>query len=459
MSCTDDTRVGSDPTGRMIRADGELTRAADARHPRRLVPSPQGPPRDGVVPAVPTARSTRPAVELRPSPTGRVDGRDWRRGLDRPDLDGDDPDRPLRVAIIAPPWVPVPPPAYGGTEAVLDCLARGLQAAGHEVLLFATGDSTCPVPTRWVREEAAGTVNAGAATELHHVVHAYQAVQEWGADIVHDHTLTGPIYARDLDIPVITTNHGPFAGELGDYYRAIAGRVPVIAISHHHAASAGDLRVAAVIHHGLDVDAVPIGSGDGGYALFLGRMNADKGVHTAADVARRAGIPLKIAAKLREPAELDYFQQYVEPLLGDGVEYLGEVGGAAKQELIGNAMCLLNPIAWPEPFGMVMIEALAAGTPVIATPHGSVPELVIDGVTGFIRDDIDGLVDALRSVHTLDRTACRRDAAERFSTERMVADHVQAYRAAIAGQRFRRRRHGVARPQPAGAAAVDGVRA
>jgi glycosyltransferase involved in cell wall biosynthesis len=432
MSCTDDsTRALSDA--------GDLVRVAETRHPRRLAPSPPGPSRDGLrAPLAPLG--TRPGLVRTTTPA-------------RPD----DRDHPLRVAIIAPPWVPVPPPAYGGTEAVLDCLARGMDAAGHEVLLFTTGDSTCPVPSKWIRDAAAGTVNASAATELHHVVHAYRAVQEWGADIVHDHTLTGPIYARELDVPVVTTNHGPFAGELGDYYRAIAGRVPIIAISHHHARSAGDLRVAAVIHHGLDVDAVPVGSGDGGYALFLGRMNADKGVHTAIEIARRAGVPLKIAAKLREPAELEYFETRVKPLLGGDIEYVGEVGGALKQDLIGRAMCLLNPIAWPEPFGMVMIEALAAGTPVVATAHGSVPEIVIDGVTGFIRDDLDELVEAVQSLHLLDRATCRRDAVVRFSTERMVAEHVEAYRAVIAGHRFRRRRHGAARPS--GAVTADGARA
>jgi hypothetical protein len=172
----------------------------------------------------------------------------------------------VKVAIIAPPWVPVPPPAYGGTEAVLDNLARGLQAAGHDVLLYATGDSTCEVPLRWTLERAAGTV-ATATTELHHVIHAYEDVLASGADVVHDHTLVGPVYALRFDAPVVTTNHGPFDGELGDLYRAVGGSVPVIAISHHHASTAKDVPIAAVIHHGVDVDAFPHGAGDGGYVL------------------------------------------------------------------------------------------------------------------------------------------------------------------------------------------------
>ena len=141
----------------------------------------------------------------------------------------------MRIAIVTPPWVPVPPPAYGGTESVLDTLARGLQIAGHDVLLFATGDSTCPVPTRWARPSAAGTVGTGSATELHHVVHAYDEIIDWDADLVHDHTLVGPVYAGRYELPVVTTNHGPFEGELGDFYRAIGDTVPIIALSRPHA--------------------------------------------------------------------------------------------------------------------------------------------------------------------------------------------------------------------------------
>lgn len=333
----------------------------------------------------------------------------------------------MRIAIIAPPWVPVPPPAYGGTEAVLDCLARGLRAAGHDVLLFATGDSTCAVPTRWVCERAAGTVSTGAATELRHVVHAYGAVREWGAQVVHDHTLVGPVYAERFDLPVVTTNHGPFEGELHDYYRAIARSVPIIAISEHHARTAGDVPVAAVIHHGLDVDSFPLGDGSGGYALFLGRMSPDKGVDAAARIARIAGVPLMIAAKMREPAEHSYFEEHIAPLLGDGVSYVGEVGGQDKLDLLAGAACLLNPLAWPEPFGMVMIEALACGTPVVATPCGSVPELIADGETGFIRESETDLAAAVRRAPALDRSRCRKEASERFSSERMVADHLALY--------------------------------
>jgi glycosyltransferase involved in cell wall biosynthesis len=334
----------------------------------------------------------------------------------------------------------------------LDSLARGLGAAGHDVLLFATGDSACPVPTRWARPTAAGTVAIGPAAELHHVIHAYHAALEFGADVVHDHTLVGPVYAQRFDIPVVTTNHGPFDSELGDYYRAICDSVAIIAISGHQASTARDTKVAAVIHHGVDVDAFPLGEGDGGYALFLGRMTPDKGVHTAARVAREAGLPLRIAAKMREPAELDYFKSEVAPLLSDGVEYVGEVGGRNKLDLLAGARCLLNPMAWPEPFGMVMIEALACGTPVVATSAGSAPELITDGVTGFLRDEPRHLAAALSRIDEIDRGRCRTEAAHRFSIKRMVRDHLEVYAACIAsstktsavGVGFDDRRHGSA---------------
>jgi glycosyltransferase involved in cell wall biosynthesis len=338
----------------------------------------------------------------------------------------------MRIAVIAPPWVPVPPPAYGGTETVLDNLCRGLMSAGHDVLLVTTGDSTCPVPIHATCPQAAGTEAAFVATELHHVVRAYDAVAAWGADVVHDHTLVGPLHGERLGIPVVTTNHGPFEGELGELYRAIGASVPIIAISHHQAGTAHPSAIAAVIHHGVDVERFPFGQGDGGYALFLGRMNPDKGVATAIRVARAAGMPLRIAAKCRERPERAYFETEVAPLLGDDVEYLGEVGGAAKAELLAGARCLLNPIAWPEPFGMVMIEAMACGTPVVATPCGSVPELVTDGVTGFVRSGEEGLAEALARVGDLERAACRAEAEQRFSTSRMVDEHVAVYESVAA---------------------------
>lgn len=332
----------------------------------------------------------------------------------------------MKIAMIAPPWVPVPPVAYGGTEAVVDQLCRGLVAAGHEVTLFATGDSTCPVRTEWVYEEAQGHQMGNAAVELRHLLHAYDRVGDF--DIVHDHTLVGPVRAAAAgNLPVVTTNHGPFNDELNAIYREIAPFVPVIAISQRQALGAGDIEIAKVIHHGVDPLQFPVGPGSGDYLLFLGRMAPSKGVDLAARAAREAGVPLVIAAKMREPAEHEYFEARVRPLLGSSVEYIGEVAFDQKVELLADARALLNPIQWEEPFGMVMIESLACATPIITFPLGAAPEIVDHGVTGYLCGSADALPAAIDAVDSLDRAACRLAVLQRFSTARMVAEHVELY--------------------------------
>jgi len=332
---------------------------------------------------------------------------------------------------VAPPSVPVPPPEYGGTELVVDHLARGLVAAGHEVSLFATGDSTCPVERHWVLERAVGTL-ANPADELAHVQAAYAELA--GCDVIHDHTVLGPLWAvaNDIRTPVVVTAHGEFTPELTELYRTVGDRVAVVAISEHHRSTAPSVPVAAVIHHGIDVERIPVGAGDGGYVLFLGRMNPDKGVHRAIQVARAAGKKLLIAAKMWEPDEHRYFAECVEPLLDEDAVYVGQVGGAAKAALLGAAEALVNPIRWPEPFGLVMIEALATGTPVLTFAEGAAPEIVEHGRTGFVCRDDDEMADLLRRVGELDRAACRASVEARFSTARMVADHVALYRRLLA---------------------------
>jgi glycosyltransferase involved in cell wall biosynthesis len=332
----------------------------------------------------------------------------------------------VHVGLIAPPWIPVPPPAYGGTEAVLDVLARALAAAGHPVLLVTTGDSTCPVARSWVLPVAPGVATGGTDVELRHVAHAYEAVAD--ADVVHDHTLIGPLWGgRREGQPVVTTNHGPFDEVLLPLYRQVCRSAAVVAISHHHAQTAVGVDVAAVIHHGVDLAGLRPGTGDGGYAAFLGRMHPHKGVLVAIEAARRAGVPLRIAAKMSEPQEQEYFEAAVAPLLGGPIEYVGELGGEDKMALLGGAMCLLDPVEWPEPFGMVVVESLACGTPVVATPRGSLPELVDHGRTGFLAEGIADLAAAVVAAADLDRSACRAAAEQRFSPSRLAADHLALY--------------------------------
>jgi glycosyltransferase involved in cell wall biosynthesis len=331
----------------------------------------------------------------------------------------------MDIALIAPPWLPVPAPAYGGTEAVVDELARGLQAAGHQVLLVAHPDSACPVPRASVIPAEDSVRMGRASIELENAIGAYDLVQH--SDVVHDHTLAGPIYsARFPNLPVVTTNHGPFSRTMNAVYGAAVPRVGLVAISKSHA-STTHLPIDAVVYHGVNVEDFPVGSGDGGYVALLGRMAPDKGVHRAIAIARAAGIPLKIAAKMREPREEAYFDEFVRPHLGDDVVFLGEVDAAGKRELLASARALLNPISWAEPFGMAMLEALACGTPVVGCPQGAAPEIVEHGLTGFLSDDDAELVTGLLSLDRIDRGVCRQRAHERFSVERMVDGYVRVY--------------------------------
>jgi glycosyltransferase involved in cell wall biosynthesis len=212
------------------------------------------------------------------------------------------------------------------------------------------------------------------------------------------------------------------------HFGAIADRVPIIAISHAQRRSAPNLPIATVIHHGVNVDDFPCGTGRGDYLLFLGRMSPDKGVHHAIAVARKAHKPLLIAAKMWEPEERRYFAEHIEPQLDDDVVYLGSVGGSRKLDLLGQAIALVNPICWPEPFGLVMIEALACGTPVLAFNEGSVPEIVEHGRTGFICADEDDMVRCVGRLAEIDRLGCRTNVARRFSTKTFIARHLDLYR-------------------------------
>ena len=332
----------------------------------------------------------------------------------------------MDIAVIAPPWLPVPAPAYGGTEAVLDDLTAGFAAAGHNVLLVAHPDSTCPVPRASVIP-AADTVPMGRASiELEHAIGAYELVRH--ADVVHDHTLAGPLHSiRYPHLPVITTHHGPFSRTMTALLGASVPRVGLVAISRSQAAST-ELPVDAVVHHGVHVSAFPFGTGSGGYVAVLARMAKDKGVHTAIDIARAAGLRLLIAAKMQDPREIAYFEAEVEPRLGDDAVYLGELDAQAKRQFLADAVALLNPIQWREPFGMGMLESLACGTPVVGYDAGAAPEIVEHGRSGFLGQTPDDLVAGLKAIATIDRAACRERAATAFSVERMVAGYVEVFK-------------------------------
>jgi glycosyltransferase involved in cell wall biosynthesis len=356
----------------------------------------------------------------------------------------------MRIGLIAPPWIPVPPPAYGGTEEVIDNLARGLTALGHDVRLFTVGESTCPVPHQWLYRSPTEPIG-DHFREAAHVLAAYQALAD--TEIIHDHTELGPRLAGRRGIarqPVVTTVHGPVTAQNRRTLAEAARLASIVAISHSHARSFGDIPVAAVIHHGIDLESHKPGPGTGGYLLFVGRMSPDKGVHHAVRVARQAGWPLVITAKIREPAERDYFDQQIRPLLGPGDDILGEQPLAARVELMRHAAALLNPITWPEPFGLVMAQALATATPVLAFPNGAAPEIIDHGRTGYLCRDEDEMTAAVAHVHQITRGQCRAAAERRFSLARMAADYERLYRAIL-------EHPGRPAPERAGTGALDHI--
>ncbi len=269
--------------------------------------------------------------------------------------------------------------------------------------------------------------------ELRHVMAAYETVREY--DLVHDHTVLGPIYGGgDTGQPVVTTIHGPLGTELIDIYRAIAGRAELIAISNAQRAPAPDIPVARVIHHGVDVAEFPYGDGEGGYVLFLGRLSPDKGAHRAVQAAQKAGVPLLLAGKCREPWERSYFDREISPHLGDGVEYVGEVPHEEKLRLLAGARATLFPIRWNEPFGLVMIESLACGTPVLAFAEGAAVEVVQDGRTGHICRDETEMAEAIGAVDSIDRADFRVSGEGYFSLDRMIREHVELFEELLAAR-------------------------
>ena len=339
----------------------------------------------------------------------------------------------MRIAVISPVWFPVPPTGYGGIEWIVWLLADGLVDAGHEVTLFASGESHTKAELAWVYEKAPSELIGTSIVEIHHALACFERAEDF--DVINDHSgLPAAAIGGAVPKPVLHTVHGPLDSLGGVVYEQIARVSPdvgLISISMNQRKPKPDLPLVANCPNALDFSLYPVQPHRGDYLLFLGRMRADKGCHRAIDVAVSAGLPLKIAGKRREPKEREYFDEYVRPHLSDSIEYLGEVTHGEKVELLQDARATLFPIEWEEPFGLVMIESMACGTPVIATRWGAVPEVIEDGVSGVVVDDYRAMAAALEEADRLDPLEIRRYAEEHFAPERMVADYVRAYGEAI----------------------------
>lgn len=348
---------------------------------------------------------------------------------------------PMRIALVSTPFVPVPPPAYGGTELVVAELADGLREAGHEVRVYTCGAA---LPPSSERGDAPGLERRvlferpvwppGPWLELAHS--AWAALDLARADppfdLVHTHCPSSLPLAPLARSPMVYTVHHARDGELAALYRLSEG-VHFVCVSARQRALLPEVAGrACVIHHGLDERRYALGDGRGP-ALFLGRLSAQKGPHLAIDAARRAGCPLVLAGR-PHPEDRDYFESEVRPRLSlPGVRWIGEVDHARKLPLLAAARALLFPVCWEEPFGLVMIEAMLSGTPVLALPRGAVPEVVDDGITGYVCADEDELAQRLGRLERggLDRARCRQHAVLRFSRRRLVREHLALYRGLV----------------------------
>ena len=342
----------------------------------------------------------------------------------------------LRIAVIAPVWFPVPPTGYGGIEWVVWLLADGLVEAGHDVTLFASGDSRTKAKLSAVFETAPSARIGQTLPELHHCLACYVRAAEF--DVINDHSgLPAAAIGGLIDAPVLHTVHGPLDGEGGAIYELIAQVAPgvrLISISMNQRKPKPHLPWVANCPNALDFSLYPVKPHRGDYLLFLGRMSPDKGCHRAIDVAITAGLPLKIAGKKREPLEQQYFSEYVAPHLSDTIEYLGEVTHGEKVELLQNARATLFPIEWEEPFGLVMIESMACGTPVIAFARGSAPEIIAHGETGFLVDGVEAMAEAVRRVDEISPYACRARVEALFDRRVMTDQYLAVYERILAAE-------------------------
>jgi len=335
----------------------------------------------------------------------------------------------MRIAQIAPLYESVPPHLYGGTERIVSYLTEALVRRGHDVTLFASADSEtrarlvpgCP---RALRSDS--TVLDPLTYHVAQLRHVMDHARRF--DIIHNHMdyLGFPLVAAS-PTPIVTTLHGRL--DLPDLPAVFAAYpdAALISISDAQRRPLAGADWRATVHHGLPVDNFTFGRGDGGYLAFLGRISPEKGVDSAIRIAAAVGIPLKIAAKI-DRADAEYYEEVIRPLLGAAdVEFLGEIGSADKVQFLGAARALLFPIDWPEPFGLVTIEALACGTPVVARRRGSVSEVLDHGVTGFVCDGDAEMIEAVRRIDEIDRRRCRRVFESRFSETRMVDDYERIY--------------------------------
>ncbi len=341
----------------------------------------------------------------------------------------------MRIAQIAPPWITVPPAGYGGTEWVVQQLCDGLTARGHEVVLYATGDSHTAAELRSLYPVQMPEVLGQTSYDACHVSFAFADIEQDRFDLIHDHSgFLAVAFGRYLATPMVHTVHCAFDAAAYGFYKQFRDEVSYIGISQYQQSMGpSGMNWAGLAYNAIAVEQWPYTPQKDDYLLAFGRVCEAKGFHLSIAAAKRTGHRLIMAGVLQEPYR-EYFEQKVKPLIdGHQIVYEGEVDDARKRELFAHAKAFVFPITWPEPFGLVMIEAMATGTPIVALRQGSVPEVVEHGKTGFVCDTFDELVAAVDRVAEIDPAVCRRTVEERFTVDRMVSDYEAIYRRVLAG--------------------------
>ncbi len=334
--------------------------------------------------------------------------------------------------MVAPPYYTVPPQGYGGVESVIAGLVDRLVERGHHVTLFAAG-ARGTAAQEFVRTWDTPPTDqlTLALPEVVHAARVEALLQAHTVDLIHDHTLAGPLTAQARHAPTVVTVHGTM-DDLAGVYRPLGSAVCLVAVSHAQRGRAPDLNWVATVHNGIDVDSFPYRADKDDYVLFLGRFHPQKAPHLAVEAARRAGVRIILAGKRIEELEHEYYRDELAPLLGPDAVDVGVADQALKRRLLAGARCLVFPIRWEEPFGLVMVEAMACGTPVVALARGAVPEVVAHGRTGFVVERPEQLAAAIADCASLDPADCRRHVSSRFSLEAMATGYEHAYRRVLA---------------------------
>jgi glycosyltransferase involved in cell wall biosynthesis len=342
---------------------------------------------------------------------------------------------PLRIAIVAPPWYSIPPLGYGGIESMVYWLAEGLVERGHDVTVVGAGPSGTSARFLPTFLEPPSDRIGQVLPEVIHALHAAELLdqleRERPLDVVHDHCAASALAACRRRAPTVVTAHGPVTGEMAAYYRRLEPGIALVAVADFQRARAPGLPWAGTVHNATPVDAYPFESSKDEFCLFLGRMSPEKAPDLAIEAAKAAGRQIIVAGKCTEPAERAYFDERVRPLLGPDAIWYGEADAVHKAELLSRARCLVFPVRWDEPFGLVMVEAMACGTPVVALRAGSVPEVVADGVTGFVCDDPSELPAAIDRVDVLEPKSCRQRVVDRFDVPQMAEGYELVYRRVV----------------------------